>query len=303
VRKISILALALSLAVGTMAVAHESDPPGTQYFMFQFDDESVPTADGDPSDWSFVPPFYRITAEKWNTANRASTGGDFDPSEADLATFAPSAVYGWNDNLNRAYVLIEVDDDYHEINRTDAIYIWDDDGLEVRWSASHISKDEYGGYGTVGLDGTAITFQGFAFPPGIEESWWVGFPNFDWNLPGASPYLDVGWSYTGTRLGEGASTYRYEISTEIPFTIAETYEDTEFLDLEEGEIIHANLNMGDADGEFPDNASSTWVFWTTNVDAGNNPEQDFIFAEMDDNVDQTAVEAASWGQIKAGLAK
>jgi len=309
VKKISILAMAVMLAVGfvAMAAAHESDPPGTQYFLFQFEDESVPTADGDLSDWSFVPDFYWITAEKWNAAQRADAGGDFDPTEADLATFSPNAVYGWNESLNRAYVAIEVDDDEHEIDRESPRSIWNDDGLEVRWMAKHGPKEEYGGYGEVGLDGNHVVFQGFAFPPGVEESFFVGFPEFDWNLPGASPYLDVGWSFEGTRLGSGASTYRYEVSTEIIWTIQETYEDSEFLDLEEGEIIHAAIHMGDADGGWhgdPD-LGGTFVFWTTNVDPGNNPEQDFIFAEIDDSVDQsvTAVEDASWGLIKAGLAK
>ena len=157
------------------------------------------------------------------------------------------------------------------------------------------------------LDGNAVVFQGFAFPPGVEESFFVGFPEFDWNLPGASPYLDVGWSYVGTRLGEGASTYTYEVSTEVLWTIQETYEDSEFLDLEEGEIIHSALHMGDADNRWGPECEGcgSFVFWTTNVDPGNNPEQDYVLAEIDDGVDQTAtaVEGASWGLIKAGLAK
>jgi hypothetical protein len=291
--------MAVLIAIGLvgMAWAHEADPPGTVYFAFQFEDGATPVADGYGDDWSFVPEFYWITAEKWNLPQRfQGGGGPLDPTEEDLLSFNPSCVYGWNDSANRMYLYVETVDGFHEIDREEPRYLWQDDDLEVRWMPAHVPKEEFTGDGGVGAEGTAQILQMAAVPPIAEGTWFVGFPEFDYCLPGG-PVLDLGWSYDGTMLGEGVSTYRYELSTELYWTIQETYEETVMLDLEEGYTMHAATYLNDRDGVVAE------FFWSTNTELTNNAEQDLTLAEIDDSVDQTAVSEASWGLIKAGFSK
>ena len=297
--KISLLA-AMLLVVGLVAgaSAHVGDPPGTVYFAFQFEDDAIPTVDGDGADWSFVPDFYWIGAEKWNLAQRADGGGDFDPTEADLASFNPSAVYGWNDTSNRVYLFIQAIDDYHEIDR-DNFWTWTDDDLEIRWVANHTDKVDHTPGGEFGNEGTNKIEHLFAVPPIATGEFFFGDYDIPYNGPNG-PIMDFAFGFDGLEIGAGASTYWYEYSLEIPWTYTESLGDVTFLDLEEGYVMHAAAYLNDRDGD-PD----VEVFWTTGTQPENQPQQDLQLAELDDSVDQvsTAVEGSSWGLIKAGFNK
>jgi hypothetical protein len=299
-KKISLLA-AMLLVVGLVggASAHVGDPPGTVYFAFQFEDGSAPSVDGSGDDWAFVPDFYWIGAEKWNLAQRGDGGGDFDPTEADLATFNPSAVYGWNDTANRVYLLVQAIDDYHEIDRVDNNWTWTDDDLEIRWSAGHFEKSEFTGGGELNTEGTNRIEHLFAVPPIPTGEFFFGDYDVSYNVPNG-PIMDFAYSFEGVEIGAGASTYWYEYSLEIPWTWTEELADVTFLDLEEGYVLHAAAYLNDRDGD-PD----VEVFWTTGTQGNNQQQQDLQMAEIDDSVDQlpTAVEGSSWGLIKAGFTK
>ena len=291
------LAVAVLLSAGlvAMASAHESDPAGDVFFAFQFEDGAVPVIDGHLDDWSFVPEFYFIPGPDWNVPQRHfEGGGELDANEEDLASFNPTAAYGWNESNNRMYVYMEAVDDYHQIERDNAQRVWLDDDFEHRWMPADVAESEMGGYGDVGLDGTAKIFQGCAFPAlAADPQTCHMIPGFDYALLGG-PVVEIGWSYEGVMLGEGVSTYRYEIGTEIYWTIAETIEETTMLDLEEGHVMHVTTYMNDKDGT-PDE-----TFFST---AAIELQRDLQLAELDDTVEQipTSVEQASWGQIKTGF--
>jgi hypothetical protein len=302
-KKISTLVGAMSIAVGlvAMAEAHDSYTPGTQNFLFQFEDCCVPTIDGFANDWFFVPPFYRIEREEFKHPWRAEEGtGPLDVTQDEFLSFSPSMVYGWNESTNRVYYFLEVVDDYHQgATRENPRHIWNDDEFETRWVPKHVAPEEYKGEGTVGQQGEAEQYQGFSLPP-LGDVFFVGFPEYDWNLPNASQFLQFGWSFNGPMLGEGISTYRYEVATELVWDIQESYDASEILDLEELEIVHHSVIAVDRDGEGGPALDITFDVH------GHDPRQDFVFAEIDDGVDQvkvSAVENASWGLIKAGFFK
>ena len=299
--KISLLA-AMLLVIGLVAgaSAHQSDPPGTVYFAFQFEDDAIPTIDGNGDDWSFVPDFYWIPGEKWNLAQRGEGGGDFDPTEADFATFNPSCVYGWNDTSNRMYLFVQAIDDFHEIDR-DNFWTWVDDDLEVRWTGAHIDKPDYTSGSEFGTEGTNRIEQLFAVPPIATGEYYYLNPGFDWALPGG-PMLDFAYSFEGLEIGAGASTYWYELSSQVVWTISSPGEDigdVVWTDLEEGSTSHAAAYLNDRDGE------DSETFWTTDTQGDNVMLQDLTLAEIDDSVVQvpSAVEGSSWGLIKDGFTK
>jgi hypothetical protein len=296
-RSFTTRALALFMAVGLVAAVEAHNPEGVQYFAFQFEDDAVPTIDGNSDDWSFIPPFYIIDRTKWFAPNRFSeAGGELNMGGDDFLNFDPWAIYGWNESTNRMYVFVEVIDDYKGISRTSrGSHMWTDDSLAIRWNADHKPKAEHLGMGAVGSNYVATAW---AIPPDSDETFFQGRPMYDHNWPGQG-IMDFGWTFEGA-LGAGISTTRYELSTEVTVSVGETLADTELWDLEEGEVIHGSLHHIDNDniGE-----GGVDMFWSISPGPDNNPEVDFVLAEIDDTVVQTAVASTSWGMIKAGLAK
>jgi hypothetical protein len=297
-RRITAFPVAALMVMGlvTMAGAHLSNPEGYQHFAFQFEDDAVPTIDGDASDWSFVPAFNYLPTDGWWLPQSDHKV----PTEEDYTGFRPALAYGWNDSNNRFYVLVEIWDDYHNATRENVMRTWLDDSVELKIVPAHVGADLLTPRGAVGHDGTSALDLLFGVPFPAEEQWNMN-PGFGWNEPG-SPTLDFGWSHDGPMLG-GPTTYTYEFSLELPWTIAETLEETDMLDLEEGEVIHAQVSLCDVDegGEFI-------LYWSTQFGTGvefsSDPQQDVVFDEIDPNVDQmTAVAQSSWGLIKAGFSK
>jgi hypothetical protein len=100
----------------------------------------------------------------------------------------------------------------------------------------------------------------------------------------------------------GESTYYYELSVSPIATLARenaTPDNTEFFDLEQDEILHIFIFNGDIES-----GDDYQGFWGTSPESSNIALQDFVLAEVDPAVADaaaTAVEGASWGQIKAGL--
>lgn len=290
-RTIPILAMSLFVAIGLVAGAGAHKPEGEQFFAFQFEDCCVPTADGNLDDWAFVPAFNRIGTELWHSPNRADYD-DLGRGEIPRDTFDVVAAYGWNDNSNRMYLMTEVFDDHHGIYRENPGGVWEDDDWEIRWNASHLEETE------LAFNQGDYFIQAFAVPP-LEGVIFNGLGP-EWRNPGG-PMMDFGWSYEGVQIGDGGSTYRYELSTLLFANIAETFEDSEFWDLEEGDVIHIGINMVDEDN--PD-VGGIDHFWAISPGPANEPVNDLVLAEIDDSVEQaTAVESRSWGLIKAGLTK
>jgi hypothetical protein len=272
-------------------------PVGETFFAAQFPDNGVPTIDGNPSDWDIVP------ETPYHIRNDRMQGSDpsialKDPGTTDPSDLSMNSVIGWNESANKIYFLIEIFDDVHNVDRDDVAKFWEDDDVEININGDNTGQDE------ANLEGEPYNnhYYGFVVPPVEGQSF---FPfslgnTSEWLVPG-SDVLDFGWSFTGEQFGE--STYYYETAMQvfltIPRTESPTIDDTEILDLEEGEEIHFSIDIGD----FDEPGQTYDSFWSVSDDrACCSANSDLFLAPIDPLLEEaigTAVEATSWGRIKA----
>ncbi len=285
--------LALVLSLPSLAAAH--DPPGELFFLVQFPDDRVPTVDGDHSDWNIVPDNpYTVRSDKlFDPAQFQAAGrGEFDPSDVNVRHRL-----GWNDSQNKIYFATEIFDNIHNTDREDPARHWNDDNWEVGVNPDHTPSEEH----SRNVDDIPINdfFYKWVVPPvgGIYQSL-EPIGDLEW-LQDGTEYVQFGWSFTGEQFGE--STYFYELSV-IPIWALPrenaTPENTDFMDLEENDVIHISIAMGDID-----NANDYQGFWTFTAESSNTSVTDFVAAPLDPNLGEggTAVEGTTWGAIKAGF--
>jgi len=270
-------------------------PVGETFFAAQFPDNGVPNIDGDPSDWDIVP------ETPYHIRNDRMQGSDpsialRDPGSTDPSDLSMNSVIGWNESANRIYFLIEIFDDVHNVDRDDVARFWEDDDVEININGDNTGQDE------ANLEGEPFNnhYYGFVVPPVEGQSF---FPfstgNAEW-LQVGTDMLDFGWSFTGEQFGE--STYYYETAMQVFLSIPRetpALADSPILDLEEGEVIHFSIDIGDFD-----EAGQTYdSFWSVSDDrACCSANSDLILAPVDPLLEDaigTAVEATSWGRIKA----
>jgi len=85
-------------------------PKGVTYRVFQFPSDRLPKIDGDPSDWSIVPPGYTIDGSHLEDTVRGK-GKNMDSSD-----LAVEVTVGWSPKTNRLYFLYKVYDDVHNFH-------------------------------------------------------------------------------------------------------------------------------------------------------------------------------------------
>ena len=302
-RRMSVLlVIALVLGMSSFVAAH--DPPGELFFMVQFPDNAVPTIDGDFGDWSIVPDNpYAIGQDKlFDPAQFQQAGrGQFDPSDINIRHRM-----GWNDSFNKIYFATEIFDNVHSIDRADPARHWYDDNWEVGVNPDATPSEEH----SRNVEDIPINdfFYKFVVPPlgGIYSSMEpVG--DLAW-LQDGGEFIEFGWSFTGEQFGE--STYRYELAVtpieSMPRDNATTEDQVVEHNLEEEEIIHISLTVGDIDepttGDFV--LESYQGFWTLSPESCCTATNDFVMAPVEPSIadlSATAVEEVTWGQIKAGF--
>jgi hypothetical protein len=288
-----LLVIALVLGMSSFVAAH--DPPGELFFMVQFPDNAVPTIDGDFGDWSIVPDNpYAIGQDKlFDPAQFQQAGrGQFDPSDINIRHRM-----GWNDSFNKIYFATEIFDNVHSIDRADPARHWYDDNWEVGVNPDATPSEEH----SRNVEDIPINdfFYKFVVPPlgGIYSSMEpVG--DLAW-LQDGGEFIEFGWSFTGEQFGE--STYFYELAVTpiwgLPRENA-TPENTEFMDLEENDVVHLSIAMGDLES-----GDEYQGFWTLTAEGSNTSVTDFIATPPDPALGEptTAVEGTTWGAIKAGF--
>jgi len=296
-RRRTVLALSIIVVLAFAASVSGHTPVGETFFAAQFPDGAVPTMDGDPSDWDIVPESpYHIRTDRMSAPD-PSIGlrerGSSDPSDLSM-----DSVVGWNESANKLYFLVTVFDDIHNVDRDDVADFWEDDDIEINLNGDATPGEEHN------LAGEPYNNQyyGFVVPP-VEGQFFYPQPSFDWLQPGTE-WLDFGWSFEGEQFGE--STYIYEAAMTVYFS-APTAEgapesEAEIVDLEEGEIVHFTIDIGD----FDEPGQTYDSFWTVSDDrACCSANSDLFMAAIDPLLEEalanspTAVEEASWGRIKA----
>ena len=277
-KKIVVL-LAVMCLVGA-AVAHQ--PEGELFFVVQFPDGGTPDIDGNDADWAGVPAEYTIGIDKLYDPSQFQSA---DRGGADVSDMNITHRVGWNDTDNKLYFVTTVFDNVHNIDRTDQGF-YKDDALEIEVNPDHSDNPEQN------VDVANRIAYKFAVPP-INDGYAFSRPIAgvtEWLFPG-SEWLDFGWSFEGEEFGE--STYTYELSLtpieSFPLDQATALEGVEVWDLEEDDVIHLALGVGDID-----EGDTYWGFWSTSPTAWNT---DFVLDEM--NPAMTAVETDTWARIKA----
>jgi len=248
--------VALVLALASMASAHT--PEGEVFFAVQFPDNAIPAMDGDISDWDIVPESpYHIRNDRLSAPDPSiltAERGSQDPSDLNM-----HHVIGWNESTSKLYFMSEIFDNIHNIDREDVARFWDDDALEIEVNPDATADAEHN------LEGEPVNQFSYKWSvPPVEGQYQYIEPvaTYTWFQDGTE-YIDFGWSQTGETYGE--STYFYEMAI-IPILAlsqdeATSLEGSEFLDLEEGTVVHISVNVGDID-----EANNYQSFWGMSTD-------------------------------------
>jgi hypothetical protein len=270
-------------------------PPGELFFAAQFPDHYLPVIDGKHSEWDILPDIYSIRNDKlFDPAQFQEAGrGEIDISDANIRHR-----FGWNENSNKLYLASQIFDNIHNIDRAFGACHCHDDNWETEINPDHSPSEEQN------LEGNPVNNISYKWvvPPldGVYQSI-EPIGDLAW-LSDGTEFVMFGWSFDGEQFGE--STYYYE-SAIIPIEALPrenaTPENTDIHDLEEEEIIHMSVTMGDIDVEQENH--SYQGFWSLSPESCCKGVNDFVMAPMEDalrDLAETAVEETSWGQIKAG---
>ena len=233
------------LVAAHVAMAGAHLPEGETFYAVQFPDRAVPIIDGDLGDWALVPGEYSIRSDRPFSPRQdlPQVGrGGHDPNDIEVWHRI-----GFNPNTDDPYFASAVFDDYHNTDREELDSVWLDDSWDVRVEPTGIWDFDAGANIELGDPGTQGTIYIFAVPPRAEIyqrviHWFhsVGTP---WMLDGAG-HMDFGWTYQGDMLG-GESTYSYELRINPLWSNAQAEEDIEWMDVEEGMVLHFNILIAD----------------------------------------------------------
>jgi hypothetical protein len=278
-------------------------PEGVTYFAYQFCPEDVPTIDGDLSDWGVVPDAYRVVTEDMYEQlagmGKAGTGVDLSDMTILLMT-------GWNEGTNMLYSGAQTFDNVHMCLRPtgDPSLMWRQDDLEIMIDIDH-SGGLYGGFADLTEEenkrqtGAQATQFCMAYPnaDGINIHCYMAAT---WALD--APYWYYGFNYEGEDLGEGTTTYENAFTPWVDLNWMGPDQGI-IGDLEEGQIIGLQYSFGDFDD--PETPNQYHAFWTVSGqdETFKRAERfaDFMMAPLEKDCTGVAVEASTWGRIKANL--
>jgi hypothetical protein len=287
------LVCSILLVLGAFTVASAHLPPGELFFAAEFPDGSVPVIDGDLGEWDVLPAIYNIGNERlFDPAQfQEAARGEIDISDINILHR-----FGWNENSNTIYIGTQLYDNVHNIDRVFGSCHCYDDNWEVEINPDHSASEDQNNEGNPVNN---ISYK-WVVPPldGVYQSI-EPIGDLAW-LSDGSDHVSFGWSFTGDQFGE--STYYYELSL-VPIDAlpreGATIDNTDFHDLGVDDIIHMSVTMGDIDVEQADHSYNG--FWSLSPESCCKGVNDFVMAAAEDVFSgATAVDATSWGQIKAG---
>jgi len=299
-KKLTKLGLAAVLVMGLSSMAFGHAPPGELFFAVQFPDGLVPTMDGDLSDWDVVPidPYTIRNDRLYSPAAdiQAVGRGEIDASDINIRH-----LMGWNDNMNKLYVMSEVFDNVHNLDRETPSAFWQDDAWEVEVNPDHTPTEEHN---LEGEPANNFSYK-WAVPP-VEGAYQFYRPvsALEWLVDGTD-WVNFGWGFDGEQFGE--STYYYELAitpiTSLPNDASATPDQAVVFDLAENEVIHLSVTVGDFDEACTECVLESYQgFWTMSPEMCCTGTNDMVLAPMEPSMEDaspTAVEDVSWGQIKA----
>ncbi len=291
----SILAMTAVLVGAFSAQAHDNG----LMVAVQFPDGNQPVIDGSDADWAMIPvDVYGIQNDRLNSLDGFAEAAGIE--ELDASSLNIRHLAGWNEASNNLYMTSRVYDDIHVIRRQDPGKFFWDDSWEIDVNALHEARDQH----NAGETATSFSYK-FAFPP-VEGTfeWLRPVKTLPW-LTSGSQWFTVDFSFEGEEFGE--STYTYEIAIQPISSMPKNEEATEaevnIHNLTEGETIHVGFIVNEVDGGEGEGDNRIGQ-WGTQVEGCCHADMDLLIAPLDPAIawpegGSTAVEAASWGMIKA----
>lgn len=282
-RVMSIAAVAALLAVSG-ASAHQ----GELKFMFQFPAGLEPTLDGEMDDWGIVPEVYYARAE--NMFNQYG-------APMDLSDFNSWNIWGYSLATGKAYFAYWVADDMvHNTEKWSTTTDWDHSGGQFRSFSGE--SDEFvarwAGAQAARYDLYAPTFASGGYYTRQIDKRWAGEP----------PYLEWGGKYLKGEAGTFEPAELWGEFAMVPFDDAhpDGFAASLVHTFAVNQIVGIETNWGDKD---PDPGAYDDAYWSIfgGIGASLQADQfgDYLLAPVEPGL-PTAVQAGTWGQVKASFA-
>jgi hypothetical protein len=294
--------LALCLTAGLAFSAWGHVPEGQVLLAYQFPAGAEPTLDGDLSEWAAVPPDYWIGPEYYT----APDGSQW----TDLSDLNSKVIVGYSASTDRLYMHHELFDDFRkrDVSGLDAAANLPD-SFEMNVDGDHGGEDSFNGDSPE--DGSRFAQNIHFRLPDIDPSSlnvnneataWAWYWQTQATWTGELPWADNGYSSDAAELNAADVTGHAEWMLTLWDNLQWDDPDGSVVhDMVEGEIIGMNWQISDYDN-LDDNTSEDWLLngqatiWQTSSVA-----TDFLLAPLEDVDFGTAVEAESWGRIKAAF--
>ena len=288
----------LQITIGSAKPVWGHYPEGVAYKAFQFPDHLVPVIDGDLRDWEVIGDSYSILTGQFHDL----ISPEVEASDSD--DFAARLMVGWNKAENRLYIAAQVRDDIHQIDRPagSAAVLFQDDAMELFIDADH-SGGQFANFTELSHEeqrrrnGTGANHFVLAGPP-PDEDFFVNFSAATWYALTDGPYTKAAVEFVGVLGGEGVTNYEVML---VPFDrvdIHAVFQSKEHL-LREGEILGFNVEFNDLDVHSELFDAKWSLSGQHNSYRLADRFTDLIMMPIEGTF--TAVEARSWGRIKASF--
>ncbi len=296
--------IALCLTVGFAFSAWGHVPEGQVLLAFQFPAGAEPTLDGDLSEWAVVPADYWIGPEYY-----ASPSGE---KWTDLSSLNSKVIVGYSASTDRLYMHHEVFDNFRK--RDVSVLVAEanlPDSFEMNVDGDHGGEDSWYDPGAEPENGSRWAQNiHFRLPdidpssPNVnnEATAWAWYWQSQATWTGELPWADNGYSSDAAALNAADVTGHAEWMLTLWDDLQWDDPDGSVVhDMVEGDIIGLNWEITDYDNT-ENNDRDQWILngeatvWKT-----SSVSTDFLLAPLEDVDFGTAVEAESWGRIKAAF--
>jgi hypothetical protein len=296
-RKILVLMLGLMLVAGS---AFGQEPPEVPlYFAVGVPDANLPTIDGDHADWGWVDKSFEITIDDMSPL----TGGADDADDLFV-----DILIGWSQSQNRIMAAIHVHDDYLIVDKNPSC-TFRDDNCEVHFDPDNQGGGPYSAPAEQDLQPAYQMCLSFSEQFARVQMYNGALANFEQDA------LDFWWTHSGDFVEAGhvnqGQEYYYEFSAEMfdPISISGGPDASTSFTLAAEQTIGMSISVDDADeglnanglDPMAEECCENGFFWQAQysmaeqfMNTGGMPD---IFLVPAEGV--TAVDATSWGQLKA----
>ena len=293
VKKLSLLSLfaVVLLLVPSTGDAYENCN-GVGYFALQVPDPGAITVDGKSGDWSWYDPDFVVGPDEM-----CNTLGGEMPS---LDDFDIAIRLGWTPEPdNRFYALITVVDDTLNLDETQVDNFWNDDDLEIIMDANHGDWAEANNAIRVDHQQLGFHIPGEGRPEAVASVRFQQPPEMQWPINGGQLESEVVVSPSATH-GATNTTSTYEVRMQAWDQLQPDGADASTRHVfEAGQVIGCSVTYNDADTEGRTHQLSTHVNELGAHESAFTAEA--IMLTTDEYIAPTAVQANSWGAIKALL--